>query len=83
MKKSREEVFDIVYDILVKDFECSREDLKPETRLFEDLDLDSIDAVDFLVRLQKLTEKRVDPEDFKKIRTLNDLVNVIEKIINE
>ena len=83
MKKSREEVFDIVYDILVKDFECSREDLKPETRLFEDLDLDSIDAVDFLVRLQKLTEKRVDPEDFKKIRTLDDLVNVIEKIINE
>ena len=83
MKKSREEIFDIVYGILVKDFECSREDLKPETRLFEDLDLDSIDAVDFLVRLQKLTEKRVDPEDFKKIRTLNDLVNVIEKIINE
>lgn len=83
MKKSREEVFDIVYDILVKDFECSREDLKPETRLFEDLDLDSIDAVDFLVRLQKLTEKRVNPEDFKKIRTLDDLVNVIEKIINE
>lgn len=83
MKKSREEIFDIVYGILVKDFECSREDLKPETRLFEDLDLDSIDAVDFLVRLQKLTEKRVDPEDFKKIRTLNDLVDVIEKIINE
>ena len=83
MKKSREEVFDIVYDILVKDFECSREDLKPETRLFEDLDLDSIDAVDFLVRLQKLTEKRVNPEDFKKIRTLDDLVNVNEKIINE
>ncbi len=83
MKKSREEIFDIVYGILVSDFECSREDLKPETRLFEDLDLDSIDAVDFLVRLQKLTEKRVDPEDFKKIRTLDDLVNVIEKIINE
>ncbi len=83
MKKSREEIFDIVYDILVKDFECSREDLKPETRLFEDLDLDSIDAVDFLVRLQKLTEKRVNPEDFKKIRTLDDLVNVIEKIVNE
>lgn len=83
MKKSREEIFDIVYGILVKDFECSREDLKPETRLFEDLDLDSIDAVDFLVRLQKLTEKRVNPEDFKKIRTLDDLVNVIEKIVNE
>lgn len=81
--KSREEIFDIVYDILVKDFECSREDLNPETRLFEDLDLDSIDAVDFLVRLQKLTEKRVNPEDFKKIRTLDDLVNVIEKIVNE
>lgn len=83
MKKSREEIFDIVYGILVKDFECSHKDLKPETRLFEDLDLDSIDAVDFLVRLQKLTEKRVDPEDFKKIRTLDDLVNVIEKIVNE
>ncbi len=83
MKKTREEIFDIVYGVLEKDFECPREKLKPETLLFEDLDLDSIDAVDFLVRLQKLTERRVDPADFKTIRTLNDLVNVIEKIINE
>jgi len=49
--KTREEILSAINDVLVKEFECDRAELKPEARLFEDLDLDSIDAVDLIVRL--------------------------------
>jgi len=79
---TQEEIFNTIKDILVADFECDPEKLTPDVRLFEDLDLDSIDAVDLIVRLQKNINKRVDPNDFKQIRTLQDVVVAIEKIVN-
>ena len=80
---TQQEIFDTVKQILITDFECPAEKLTPEVLLFEDLDLDSIDAVDLIVRLQKIINKKVNPEDFKQIRTLQDVVVAIEKIINE
>lgn len=77
-----DEIYKQVVEILVADFECPREQLTPEVKLFEDLDLDSIDAVDLIVRLQKIIDRKVDPQDFKQIRTLDDVVKVIEKLIN-
>ena len=80
---TQQEIFDTVKNILVTDFECDPAKLVPEAKLVEDLDLDSIDAVDLVVRLQKMINKRVNPDDFKQIRTLQDLIVVIEKIVNE
>ena len=55
-----------------------------EARLYEDLDIDSIDAVDMLVELGPfLNGRQVKPADFKQVRTLNDVVNVITKVIND
>ena len=50
--------------------------------MVEDLDLDSIDAVDLIVKLQSKINQKVDPEDFKQIRTLQDVVDAVEKIVN-
>lgn len=80
---TRQEIFEQVKDILLRDFECPADKLTPNSRLVEDLDLDSIDAVDLIVRLQKLINRKVDPNDFKQIRTLDDVVTAIEKIVNE
>jgi len=80
---TQEEIYKTVREILVHDFECDEKALVPEVKLFEDLDLDSIDAVDLVVRLQKIINKKVNPEDFKQIRTLQDVVTIIEKIVNE
>ena len=52
-------------------------DIVPEANLFEDLDLDSIDAVDIAVRMQKFTDKKLSPAEFKKIRTVNDVVEAV------
>ncbi len=81
--KTREEILSAISDVLVEEFECDRAALKPEARLFEDLDLDSIDAVDLIVRLQNQTHLKVKAEDFKAIRTLGDVADVILKLMAE
>ncbi len=68
--------------ILSGDFEIDESKLVPDVNLFEELDLDSIDAVDLVVRLQQETGKKVNPEDFKKIRTLRDVVPAVNKLVN-
>ncbi len=81
--KTRKEILSAISDVLVEEFECDRAALKPEARLFEDLDLDSIDAVDLIVRLQNQTQLKVKAEDFKAIRTLGDVADVILKLMAE
>lgn len=76
------EVEQKIIDILVNDFEVERAALKPETNLFTELDLDSIDAVDLVVRLQQETGKKVNPEDFRQIRTLGDVTQAVLKLVN-
>ncbi len=80
---TQEEILKKICDILEADFECPREKLTMDVRLFEDLDLDSIDAVDLIVRLQQFTGKKVNPEAFKQIRTLGDVVRAVDELVNK
>ena len=77
----KDAIFNKIADVLAADFECDRAKLVPEARLFEDLDLDSIDAVDLVVRIQRETGIKVVAEDFKSIRTLGDVVDVIARLM--
>ena len=72
-----------IKDILVNEFECDPARLARDTNLFTELDLDSIDAVDLIVRLQQETKKKVNPDDFKQIRTLGDVVAAVAKLVRE
>jgi acyl carrier protein len=76
------EIENAVKKILSEDFELDVDSINGDTNLFTELDLDSIDAVDLVVKLQQVIGKKVNPEDFKMIRTLNDVVQAIEKIVN-
>ena len=80
---TKDEIFNHIKDILVKEFDIDENKLTPSALLVEDLDLDSIDAVDLVVRLQKIIGCKVEPDDFKQIRTLQDMVDSIEKIVNK
>jgi len=80
---NKEAVFNKIADVLAADFECDRAKLVPEARLFEDLDLDSIDAVDLIVRIQQETGIKVVADDFKSIRTLGDVADVICRLMSE
>lgn len=82
-KYSKEDIFNELKSILVDEFELPDEKVTLEATLFEDLELDSIDAVDIAVRLQKFTNKKISPEDFKQIRTIDDVVNAVYELLNE
>ena len=77
-----QEIETTIKKILVEDFEADPNKLELSTNLFTDLDLDSIDAVDLVVRLQQQSGKKVNPADFREIRTLGDVVVAVEKILN-
>ena len=76
----REELFRHVKETLVKEFECDEFAIVPEARFYEDLDLDSIDAVELVVRLRNEWHMEVSSEDFKSIRTVGDLLDVLERL---
>ncbi len=80
---TKAEIEQKIKDILVSDFEIDAAKLTPDVNLFTDLDLDSIDAVDLVVRLQQEVKKKVNPEDFRKIRTFGDVVDAVEKLVSE
>ena len=81
--KTKDEIMAAVVDALQETFDIERSRLIPEANLYQDLEIDSIDAIDLLVKLQKLIGKRMQPEPFKSVRTIGDLVVVIEKLVNE
>lgn len=71
-----------IKSILVDEFEIEESALKDDTNLFTELDLDSIDAVDLVVRIQQATGKKVNPQDFRQIRTFGDVVQAVDKLVN-
>jgi acyl carrier protein len=78
---TREQLSEELTNSLEELFEVPREKVTLEARLFEDLDLDSIDAVDLVVKLQGLVGMRIKPEDFKAVRTVGDVIDCVEKLL--
>jgi acyl carrier protein len=77
----KNEIFARVKDILVETFELKPESITLESRLQEDLDLDSIDAVDLVVKLQQYTTTKIDPAVFKQVRSIADVVDAIAPLV--
>lgn len=79
----KNEIYQEVSALLIKLFEIDPQDISPDARLYEDLELDSIDAVDMIVHLQKKTGKKIKPEEFKAVRTVQDVVDAVERLLRE
>lgn len=77
MEISHNGIFNELQNILCKLFELDAADITLESKLYEDLDLDSIDAVDLIVHLQSITNHKFKPDEFKSVRTVADVVEVI------
>lgn len=80
---SREDVLARLADDMATLFETRREKVVPDARLNEDLDLDSIDAVDLVVKLQQMTGRRIKPEDYKTVRTVGDVIDRVMDLLAE
>ncbi|PHP94864.1 acyl carrier protein [Pantoea agglomerans] len=80
---NKEQIYQEVASLLTSLFEITPEDIHPEARLYEDLELDSIDAVDMVVHLQKRTGRKIKPETFRAVRTVQDVVDAVEQLMRE
>jgi acyl carrier protein len=76
-----EALLEQIRDMLSENFDIDRTMVNSDSRLYEDLELDSIDAVDMAIRLQQMTGKRIKAEDFKNVRTVADVVVVVRELV--
>ena len=75
------EIFQRIKSIFIEEFELEPELLLPEATLFDDLGLDSLDAVDMVVALEKEFGVKVkDEESIRSVRTLDDLHRLLLSI---
>jgi acyl carrier protein len=77
---NREDILQLIKQIMLEMFEIEEELVTLDARLSEDLDFDSIDAVDMIVKLKEVTGKAVKAEDFKTARTINDVVEAVYQL---
>lgn len=68
-------------ELLVEKFEVDPARITPEADLYRDLDLDSIDAVDLVIKLQEMTGKRIKPDEFRSVRTIGDVVVAVDRLL--
>lgn len=80
---SKADIYVFTVDILHEMFELEKSKITPESNLYTDLDIDSIDAVDIVVKLNQLTGKRIQPEVFRTVRTVQDVVDVLADLLAE
>lgn len=80
--QSKEQIYQQLVDVMEELFEIAPADIKPASHLNDDLDIDSIDAVDMAVKLNEITGKKIKPDEFKNIATVQDVVEVVHKLVN-
>ena len=75
---------EIIRDVFVLEFELEAELIVPESTLYEDLDFDSLDAVDMIVVMeQAFGVKLKDEKIVRSIRTIQDLADFITTLQSE
>jgi acyl carrier protein len=80
---TREDIFKKMQAILVDEFEIEKNAIVPGARLYDDLELDSIDAVDLLVKMKEFIPGKIDPELFKKAATVQDVVEILYPLVQK
>lgn len=80
MAHSKQEIQSHINGVLVDLFEIEEEKLVPEAKLYDDLDIDSIDTIDLLIELKKFVGKDIDADAFIDARTIGEVVDVIHSM---
>jgi acyl carrier protein len=79
----RDEIYQGVVNALNELFEVDPDEVSLDSHLYKDLDIDSIDAVDLVVEIKKITGKKIKPEDFKNVRTVGDIVDAVCELMQD
>lgn len=78
--QSREQLFNTLRDTLVELFELEPERISLDARLYDDLEIDSIDAIDLIDQMKRQTGKKISAEDFRAVRTVRDVIDAMQRL---
>jgi len=76
------EIIDRMREVLVEEFEVEADEVVPEANFFKDLDLDSLDAIDLVINMDKLLGVKLKGQDAQNIKTVQDFVELIQSKLN-
>ena len=79
---TRDEIYQALHEALVELFELEPERISLEANLYQDLEIDSIDAVDLIDHIKRQTGKKIAAEEFKSVRTVGDVVEAVYRLLN-
>ncbi|MBF8733353.1 MULTISPECIES: acyl carrier protein [Pseudomonas] len=80
--QNREDIFNLLRNALVELFELDPASISLESHLYQELEIDSIDAIDLIDHIKRQTGKKITAEDFKSVRTVNDVVEAVFRLVN-
>ncbi|WP_339498311.1 acyl carrier protein [Pseudomonas silesiensis] len=80
--QTREAIFITLRDAMVELFELDPERVNLESNLYQDLEIDSIDAVDLIDHIKRQTGKKIAAEEFKSVRTVSDVVEAVYRLVH-
>ncbi|KPC35808.1 Acyl carrier protein [Pseudomonas syringae pv. cilantro] len=80
--QTREDIFEILRTAMVELFELEPERVTLDANLYQDLEIDSIDAVDLIDHIKRKTGKKIAAEEFKSVRTVNDVVEAVYRLVS-
>ncbi|MDB4090407.1 acyl carrier protein [Pseudomonadales bacterium] len=83
MNHTKNDIYTRIHTVLVEQFEMDADSISMDAKLRDDLDIDSIDAVDLMVELKSFTEKKLAVDDFREVRTISDIVDAVHKLAQE
>ncbi|EKD91933.1 MAG: hypothetical protein ACD_29C00294G0001 [uncultured bacterium] len=83
MHANKDEIFHELKKVMHELFEIDPNTIQLDSNLYDALDLDSIDAVDLIAHLQTLTGRKFNPEEFKSVRLVSDVIDVIYNELNK
>jgi len=78
---TRDEIYAQIRNALVTNFEIPEERVTIDARLMDDLELDSIDAIDMAVHIQAMTNVRLDEDALRNLRTVGDAVELVATLL--
>ena len=78
---SRDEVFTHLQNVFVDEFDLDADDITMTSHLVEDLDIDSLDAIDLIVNIREYTGKKIEPDSFRNVRRVSDIVDIVHELL--
>lgn len=83
MKYTKDDIFKRIVLIMQDQFDVDAAAVRADARLRDDLDIDSIDAVNLMIELKSLSQKKIALENFHQVKTIDDLVNSVHRFLEQ